>query len=52
MSEANVVEAKKCAHESCSCVVAEDKKFCSQICEDSVGILSINCDCKHEACEG
>jgi hypothetical protein len=44
-------ETKKCAHESCSCVVSEGQKFCSQICEDSVGVASIKCDCKHPGCE-
>ncbi len=43
-------ETKKCAHASCSCLVPVAQKFCSQICEDSVGVMSIKCDCKHPAC--
>jgi hypothetical protein len=45
-------EVKQCAHKSCSCSVPEGKKFCSQICEDSVGVNAIGCDCKHPACTG
>ncbi len=45
-------EAKKCAHASCSCAVPADKKFCSQMCEDSAATTSIACDCKHPACGG
>jgi hypothetical protein len=45
-------EPKKCAHESCSCIVPDDKKFCSQNCEDNVGVTTISCDCKHPGCSG
>jgi len=45
-------DMKQCAHKSCSCNVSEDKKFCSQLCEDSVGVDSIGCDCKHPECSG
>jgi hypothetical protein len=45
-------ESKKCAHKSCSCIVSDDKKFCSQICEDNVGVTTISCDCKHPGCTG
>ena len=43
-------ESKKCAHGPCSCVVPEGKKYCSQMCEDSKGVTSIKCDCKHAGC--
>jgi hypothetical protein len=42
---------KKCAHKICTCLVPDDKKFCSQLCEDSEG-TEIACDCKHEGCGG
>ncbi len=43
-------EAKKCAHASCSCTVSGDKKYCSQICEDSAGVTELGCDCSHPGC--
>jgi hypothetical protein len=43
-------EPKKCAHSSCTCVVTDGAKYCSQICEDSVGVTALTCDCKHAAC--
>jgi len=45
-------DTKKCAHPICSCHVSGDAKFCSQLCEDSVGIQSLKCDCKHPGCSG
>ena len=45
-------EAKHCARTGCTCLVGDDKKYCSQICEDQVGSASISCDCKHPACSG
>jgi hypothetical protein len=42
---------KKCAHGPCSCIVPDGKRFCSQICEDSVNTTSIRCDCRHEGCD-
>jgi hypothetical protein len=43
-------EPKKCAHEGCTCLVADGAKYCSQICEDSVGVTQLQCDCKHPGC--
>jgi len=43
-------EPKKCAHVGCSCIVADGSKYCSQICEDSVGVTQLQCDCKHPGC--
>jgi len=43
-------DGKKCAHAACSCTVADGKKFCSQICEDSAAYTGIKCDCKHPGC--
>jgi hypothetical protein len=45
-------DVKKCAHPICTCTVAEGQKYCSQICEDSVGVTEIGCDCKHPGCGG
>jgi hypothetical protein len=45
-------ETKKCAHALCTCLVSDDKKYCSQMCEDSMGMTSLACDCKHPRCGG
>ncbi len=45
-------DPKKCAHTSCSCVCADGKKYCSQICEDSAVTTSLSCDCDHPGCSG
>lgn len=45
-------ETKKCAHPACSCTVTGGAKFCSQICEDSKGMIELKCDCKHPGCAG
>ena len=47
-----MADPKKCAHETCSCIVPEGGKYCSQICEDSTGVTGLGCDCKHPACSG
>lgn len=46
-------ETKKCAHEGCTCQV-NDKKYCSQFCEDaaSTGTTTLGCDCPHSGCTG
>ncbi len=45
-------EAKKCAHEGCSCVCTDGKKFCSQVCQDSSGRIELSCNCPHPECTG
>ncbi len=45
-------DAKKCAHTSCTCMVADGKKYCSQMCEDSKSLTELKCDCKHAGCAG
>jgi hypothetical protein len=47
-----MAEPKKCAHTSCSCTVPEGQKYCSQMCEDSKGFMTLKCDCKHPSCSG
>ena len=49
--ERSMAEAKKCAHPLCSCMVT-DGKYCSQMCEDSMGSESLGCDCPHQGCTG
>ena len=44
-------DAKKCGHELCSCMVT-GKKYCSQSCEDNVGVTTLACDCSHTGCTG
>ncbi len=43
-------EARKCAHPACQCAVPDDKKYCSQRCEDSKDEVEISCDCGHPGC--
>lgn len=44
-------DQKKCAHPACRCSVAENKKYCSQRCEDAGGAeVEISCDCAHPGC--
>lgn len=47
-----MAEAKKCAHETCNCLVKDGEKYCSQVCEDSAGTTSLGCDCPHPGCGG
>ncbi len=44
--------SKKCAHAACSCMVADNEKYCSQMCEDSKGMTTLKCDCKHRGLHG
>ena len=44
--------AKKCAHETCQCMVPDGQKYCSPFCEDSVGTTTLVCDCGHAGCDG
>ena len=46
-----MADAKKCAHQPCTCTVT-DTKYCSQACEDAAGTTSIACDCPHAHCTG
>ena len=46
-----MADAKKCAHPNCSCTVVEGK-YCSQVCEDSMGTTDLSCDCPHAGCKG
>ena len=43
----------KCAHDACSCMVADDQEYCSEHCEDAVDqdIVEISCDCGHPSCQ-
>jgi hypothetical protein len=43
-------EKKKCAHPACTCKVADDKKYCSQRCQDAKGSVEISCGCGHTGC--
>ena len=45
-------DAKKCAHEGCTCMATEGSKYCSTYCEDSVGKTTLSCDCPHKGCAG
>jgi hypothetical protein len=43
---------KKCSHEQCACMVADNEKYCSDYCKDaqSEHETELQCDCKHEPC--
>ena len=43
-------EVKNCAHEGCKCLARDGEKYCSQYCEDSKGVTTLQCDCGHPAC--
>jgi hypothetical protein len=43
---------KKCAMEGCTCIPAGGKKYCSEVCEDSKNITTLECPCQHAACTG
>ncbi len=47
-------DPKKCAHDRCSCIVSDDKKYCSESCEttDKDGLNTLACDCPHAGCKG
>jgi hypothetical protein len=45
-------DPKKCAHKTCTCLVSDDKKYCSEICADSTKVTELGCDCKHPGCSG
>ncbi len=43
---------KKCGHEQCKCMVADNEKYCSDYCHDaqSERETELQCDCKHAPC--
>jgi hypothetical protein len=47
-------EPKKCAHEGCTCVCTDGKKYCSSSCEQQTKAhtISLGCDCPHPGCKG
>ena len=48
------IEATKCAHPACHCMVpkgAEFGKYCSEHCREAADSTEIHCDCKHIGCE-
>jgi hypothetical protein len=34
MTTADVMNERKCAHQTCTCMVAEPRRYCSDECED------------------
>lgn len=43
---------KKCAHEACSCIAADGKKYCSETCEAAKDVTELACQCNHPGCSG
>ena len=52
LSEAYMVETKKCKHMLCTCPAREGSDYCSDECEDSKDITDIACNCGHSGCGG
>ena len=46
-----MADQKKCAHATCSCMAERDSEYCSQFCEDSKDLTTLQCDCGHAGCE-
>jgi hypothetical protein len=48
-----MLDAKKCGHPSCQCMVPKDGphgKYCSEHCKESGDRTELRCDCQHPAC--
>lgn len=47
-----MADDKKCAHESCVCMVRGDDEYCSEICKEAgeQDLTEISCDCGHAGC--
>jgi hypothetical protein len=45
-----MADAKKCAHEACTCMTTE--KYCSEYCKDHKDTVEIACKCAHAGCSG
>jgi hypothetical protein len=43
---------EKCAHEACTCVCTDGKKYCSTHREDSREVTSLTYHCPHQDCGG
>jgi len=42
----------QCAHAGCSCLVANDSRYCSPHCETLKTGSELACECGHEHCAG
>lgn len=42
----------KCAHQLCTCLAADDSKYCSPNCEAAKALTDIECGCGHPGCKG
>lgn len=47
-----MANAKKCAHEGCSCAAAPGSKYCSPHCEGMASKIELMCQCHHPGCTG
>jgi len=45
-------KAKKCKHSSCSCVPADGKDYCSEVCKNAKKVTELTCQCNHQECKG
>jgi len=44
------MEAKKCAHDPCTCAARDGSKYCSETCEMAGQMTHLRCNCGHPAC--
>ena len=44
------MSTEKCAHKICTCLAKNGSKYCSQQCEDSKDLTTLQCDCGHPHC--
>jgi len=47
-----MADQKKCANPACSCVPANNEKYCSAHCEGLKGSTEVMCTCGHSVCKG
>ena len=49
---ADETSEKKCAHQSCTCMVAGERRYCSYYCEDAADTDPTSpCTCDHPGCK-
>jgi hypothetical protein len=45
-------KSKKCKHASCSCIPADGKDYCSEVCKNAKKVTELTCQCNHPECKG
>jgi hypothetical protein len=53
MADRGKMDEKKCAHQNCTCVVAGERRYCSDDCERQADTSPTSvCLCAHPGCQG